>query len=33
VIFEGLNDEYRGHIQTMYPRGLDYLLTKISDEI
>ena len=33
MIFEGLNDEYMGLVETMYPRGLDYLFTKTPDEI
>ena len=33
VIFEGLNDEYRGHVKTMYPGGLGYLFTNTPDEI
>ena len=23
LIFEDLNDEYRGHVEAMYPKGLD----------
>jgi len=33
VIFESLNNEYRGHFETMYPEGLCFLFTKTPDEI
>lgn len=33
MIFEGFNDEYRGHVKTIYPEGLHYLFTKTPDEI
>jgi len=33
VIFVGLNEEYRGHVKTMYPRDLGCLFTKTIDEI
>ena len=33
MIFESLNDEYRGHVKTMYLGGLGYLFTKTLDEI
>lgn len=33
MIFEGLNDEYRGHVETMYPGGVSCLFTKTPDEI
>jgi len=32
-MFEGLNYEYRSHVETMYSRGLDCLFTKTSDKI
>ena len=33
MIFEGLNDEYRGHVETIDPGGLGCLFTKTPDEI
>jgi len=33
MIFEGLNDAYRGHVKSMYPGGLECLSTKTPDEI
>ena len=33
MIFVGVNEEYRGHVKTMYPRGLGCLFTKTIDEI
>ena len=31
--FEGLDDEYRGHVEIIYPGALGYLSTRTSDEI
>ena len=33
VIFEGLNNEYQGHAETMYLRALGGLFSKNEDEI
>ena len=33
MIFEGLNGEYRDHVETTYPGGLDCLFTKTQDEV
>ena len=33
VIFEGLNYEYRDHVETMYPEGLDCLFSKTQDDV
>jgi len=29
----GLNSEFRGHVESIYPRGLLWLLTKTQDEV
>ena len=33
MIIKGLNDEYRDHVENLYPRDSECLLTKTSDEI
>jgi len=33
MIIEGLNDEFSGYLETMYPKSSDYLFTKTLDEI
>ena len=33
VIFDGLNNDYRGHVETMYPKGLACLLARAPNEI
>ena len=33
VIFKGLNDEYYGQVEIMYPGGLGCLFTKTPDKI
>ena len=33
VIFESLHDEYRGHVETIYPGGLDCLFTRTPNEV
>ena len=33
VIFEGLNDEHRGYVETMCPRGLDCLFTRTTNKV
>jgi len=33
VIFEGLNDEYRHHVEIIYPGDMDCLFTKTQDEV
>jgi len=33
VIFESLNDEYRGLVETVYREGLDCLFTRTPDEV
>ena len=33
MISKGLNDEYRGHVEAVYPRGLGCSFTKTPNEI